>query len=60
MRIFIKIKDAFNEAVWVEMLCADMDGNVVVLRDDGVQRIRPEEVINQYIDEDEPDYPRAG
>jgi hypothetical protein len=60
MRTFVKIKDEFNGAIWVEMLCNDMKGDVVVLRGESVERIRPEEVISQYIDHDEPDYPRAG
>ena len=56
MRIFVKIKDEFNDAVWVEMISVGIDGDVAVMRGDSVDYIPAYQIINEYFHEEDGDY----
>lgn len=49
MRGFIKL--SFDDAVWCELVCADLEGNVVVLHEDGLERVPPDKILDEYYED---------
>lgn len=47
--MIVMVKIAFNDsAVWRELVCATLDGQAVVLTEDGVEVVDPKHLIAEW------------